>query len=234
MEIHAIASGSSGNCFLISDGKTKLLLDAGIPMRTIQEKAGFILSDVEGALITHEHQDHAKSALYLIRRGIDLYTSAGTAKALDLLYHYRVKLVRKLQRYFIGTWEVLPFDVQHDCADPLGFLLTSTHTGEKLLYFTDTYYIKYKFKGLTHIIGECNHDTDLVLQSMEAGAIPADLAPRLVKSHMSLKRFCEFLQANDLSKVKEIHLIHLSNNNADAPRFLETVQKLTGKECYVH
>lgn len=232
MEIIPIASGSAGNCYLISDGQTSLMLDAGVQMRKVQEMIGFCVGKTSAVLLTHEHQDHAKAVRVLLQRGIDVYTSKGTADALGLTGH-RVHRVPKLERFTVGTMTVLPFDVQHDCAEPFGFLISSTKTKERLLYFTDTYYIKYKFNGLTHIMGECNHSLDLVKQSVEEGMIPAGLAPRLVKSHMSLEHFCELLKANDLSMVRSIYLLHLSNNNADAGYFLETVKKLTGRECYV-
>ena len=128
---------------------------------------------------------------------------------------------------------MLPFDVQHDAPEPLGFLFTSVETGEKLLYFTDTYYIKYKFQGLTHIMAECNYDAETLQRSVDAGYIPIELVPRLVKSHMSLEHFLDLLKANDLSKVRQIYLLHLSNNNSDEKRFKEEVQKLTGAEVYV-
>ena len=144
-----------------------------------------------------------------------------------------MKPMKALQEVMIGTFAVLPFDVQHDAPEPLGFLLTSRRTGEKLLYFTDTYYLKYRFTGLTHIMGECNYSMDIVEQSVRNGYIPPALVPRLVKSHMSLEHFLDLLKANDLHEVKQIYLLHLSNNNSDAERFREAVQKLTGTEVYV-
>ena len=144
-----------------------------------------------------------------------------------------MKPVKALQEVMIGTFAVLPFDVQHDAPEPLGFLLTSRRTGEKLLYFTDTYYLTYRSTRLTHIMGESNYSMDIVEQSVRNGYIPPELVPRLIKSHMSLEHFLDILKANDLHEVKQIYLLHLSNNNSDAERFREAVQKLTGTEVYV-
>ena len=82
-------------------------------------------------------------------------------------------------------------------------------------------------------MAECSYDTETLQKSVEAGYIPIELVPRLVKSHMSLEHFLDLLKANDLSKVKQIYLLHLSNNNSDEKRFKEAVQKLTGAEVYV-
>lgn len=232
MDITVIASGSSGNAYRISDGDTALLLDAGTPLQRIKQALNFRVRDLAGCLITHAHGDHAKAAGDLAKAGVDVYTSQGTIDACRLTGH-RMKPVKALQEVMIGTFAVLPFDVQHDAPEPLGFLLTSRRTGEKLLYFTDTYYLKYRFTGLTHIMGECNYSMDIVEQSVRNGYIPPELVPRLIKSHMSLEHFLDLLKANDLHEVKQIYLLHLSNNNSDAERFREAVQKLTGTEVYV-
>ena len=232
MEIKVIGSGSSGNAYRISDSETSLLLDAGLPIKVIKQALDFRVRDISGCLITHSHGDHSKAAGNLAKAGIDIYTSKGTIDACRLAGH-RIKAIAALREFTVGTFTVLPFDVQHDAPESLGFLLQSRASGEKLLYFTDTYYIKYKFKGLTHIMGECNYSMDIVEQSVRHGYIPPELVPRLVKSHMSIEHFIDLLKANDLRQVKQIYLLHLSNNNSDAERFKAAVQKATGTEVYV-
>ena len=71
MEIKVFASGSSGNAYLVSDEKTTLLLDAGIPLREIQVACGFKVRMIDGCLITHSHKDHSKAAEGLARLGVD-------------------------------------------------------------------------------------------------------------------------------------------------------------------
>ncbi|MDD3230497.1 MAG: MBL fold metallo-hydrolase [Oscillospiraceae bacterium] len=232
MEIKVLASGSSGNAYRISDGQTTLLLDAGIPLKAIQVGCQFRVTQINGCFVSHAHGDHSKAAKELAKLGVDIYTSQGTIDACGLTGH-RVHAVKALEELTIGTFKALPFDVQHDAPEPLGFLFTSTETGEKLLYFTDTYYIKYKFQGLTHIMAECNYDTETLQRSIDAGYIPLELVPRLMKSHMSLEHFLDVLKVNDLRKVRQIYLLHLSNNNSDEKLFKEEVQKLTGTEVYV-
>lgn len=232
MEIKVLASGSTGNAYRISDGQTSLLLDAGIPLKAIQVGCQFRVTQLNGCFVSHAHGDHSKAVKELAKLGVDIYTSHGTIAACGLTGH-RIHTVKALEEITVGTFKILPFDVQHDAPEPLGFLFTSTETGEKLLYFTDTYYIKYRFRGLTHIMAECNYSLDNIKRSVQAGYIPQDLVPRLIKSHMSLEHFLDVLRANDLSKVMQIYLLHLSNNNSDEKRFKEEVQKLTGTEVYV-
>lgn len=232
MEIKVLASGSTGNAYIVSDGETRLLLDAGIPLKSIQAGCGFTASSLDGCLVSHAHQDHSKAVKDLAKMGIDIYTSKGTIDACGFSGH-RIHPVESLKTYDIGSFKVLPFDVQHDAPEPFGYIVASVKTGEKLLFATDTYYLKYRFKGLTHIMLECNYDSESVQRSVDAGYIPIELASRLVKSHMSLDHFLDVLKANDLQKVRQIYLLHLSSNNSDEERFKKTVQKLTGAEVYV-
>jgi phosphoribosyl 1,2-cyclic phosphodiesterase len=226
MEIKVLASSSKGNCYLVSDGSTSLLLECGIRYSDIQKGLNFKVSQVDGCLISHEHGDHGKAVKEVMRAGIDVYTSKGTAEALGVAGH-RVKTIKARQSFTIGTWTILPFETEHDAAESLGFLLVNKQ-GEKLLFATDTYYIKYKFTGLSHIMIECNYSTDILKENIEAGRVPVVMKKRLMRSHFSLENVKEFLKANDLSKVKEIWLLHLSDSNSDEQRFKKEIQQLTG------
>ena len=232
MDIRPIASGSSGNAYWISDGKTPLLLDAGIPMKAIQIGCGFRVRELGGCFITHCHGDHSKAAKDLLRYGVDVYTGQGTAEACRLEGH-RLHITRPLEQLTVGTFLVLPFDVEHDAPDSQGFLLESTATGEKLLYFTDTYYLKYRFSGITHILGECNYTRERVQENLAEDTLPTVRAARLMHSHMSLQHLVEFLGASDLSRLKQIYLVHLSAENSDEAEMKRRIQRLTGADVYV-
>lgn len=232
MEIRIIASGSSGNAYRVSDGKTSLLLDAGIPFPRIREALDYRTRDLAGALITHEHGDHVKAAKDLAKSGVDIYASAGTIREAGLTGH-RIKTVKPMEIFTVGSFRALPFEVQHDAAEPIGFLLESTATKERLLYFTDTYYLKYRFPAVHYIMGECNYSEDGLKDSIDKGYVPKELAPRLIKSHFSLENFKEFLKANDLSNLRHVYLLHLSKNNANAELFRDEVSRITGTEVTV-
>lgn len=231
IEITTLASSSKGNCYRITDGKTPLLLEAGIPYKEIRQRLNFQTSDIAGCLITHEHKDHCKAARDIMLAGVDVYASWGTFNAAHLGGH-RSNVIQPLKQFNIGTWTILPFETEHDAAEPLGFLLANA-AGDKLLYATDTYYVRYRFRGLSHIMVECNYSVDILRANVEAGIVPAELKNRLLRSHFSLENVKEFLKANDLSKVQEIWLIHLSDGNSDAERFKREIQELTGKPTYI-
>jgi len=232
MKIKILASGSTGNSYWISDGTTSLLLDAGIPFKSIQKGCDFNLTSLGGCLITHEHGDHAKAGTDLMRRSVDVYTSQGTANACGWSGH-RLRIVKDRETFSIGTFDVLAFDVEHDCAEPLGYVMHSKITGDKLLYLTDSFYTKYRFAGLTHILCECNYDREILMGNIRSGDIEPFVAKRIMNSHMSIDTLLEMLQANDMSSVRQIYLLHISERNGHAENFKERVQKLTGAEVYV-
>lgn len=229
--ITPLASGSRGNCYHITDGSSPLLLEAGIPFKEIQQKTGFKVSSLAGCLVSHEHQDHCKAVKDLLKAGIEVWMSVGTKEALKISGH-RLRPLAPLINYGIGAWTVKPFEVQHDAAEPLGFLLAN-QTGEKLLYLTDTYYCKYKFVGITHLMIECNHSYEILNENVSRGALPPAMKKRLIRSHFSLENVKKFLEANDLSRVQEIWLIHMSDGNSNAEQFKREIQELTGKPVYV-
>jgi len=227
MEIKILASGSSGNAYFVSDGKTPLLLEAGIPFRLIQQGLNFEVSRLAGCLISHEHQDHAKAAHEIMRAGIDCYMSKGTAEALRLQGH-RLHIIEALTQFHIGTWAIKPFQLHHSAAEPLGFLMAN-QSHEKLLFATDTAYIAHRFEGLTHLMIEANYSLPLLKDNTPS----SDLRRSILQDHMSLETLVGMLRANDLSKVEEIHLLHLSGNNSDADMFKRKVQEITGKPVYL-
>ena len=236
IEIKSLSSGSKGNCYRITNGSTPLLLECGMPFKEIQKGLNFKVSEIAGCLISHEHQDHCKAVAEIIKAGIETYMSLGTIEALELeekgLSGYRINVLKSKRHLTIGTWAVLPFDAQHDSVEPLGFLL-SNQDGDKLLYATDTYYLKYRFKGLTHIMLEVNYSLDILKNNVESGMVDPILKTRMLRSHMNLENAKKLLKANDLSKVQEIWLLHLSDGNSDEKRFKKEIMELTGKPTFI-
>jgi len=231
VDFRVIASGSSGNCYRIGDGRSTLLLEAGIRFKEIREALAFRISGLAGCLVTHEHGDHAKAVKDMIRAGVDCYMSQGTAEALGVSGHHRIHVIKDRHRFSVGTWQVIPFATIHDAREPLGFFVASGDT--RFLFATDTMYILHRFPGMTHIAVECNYDPGILRANVDAGLVDQHVRRRVIGSHMSLQTCKEFLLANDLSRVKQIWLIHLSADNSDAERFKREIQALTGKEVYV-
>lgn len=231
LQIDCFASGSAGNLYRVDDGRTQILIECGVGLREIQKHLGFRLSAIAACLVTHEHNDHSKAVKNLLLRGVPCYMSKGTAEALQVEGDPGVVKIADKETRRIGSWTVTAFSVQHDAKEPLGFLLNNG--ADRLLYATDTYYLRYRFPPCTVILLECNHSYEIIDRRVKEGKLDASLAKRLVKSHMSLENFIEFLRANDMSKARQIYLLHLSDGNSDAEAFKRRVQQETGAEVYI-
>ena len=227
MDIKVIASGSSGNAYLIGDGKTRLLFDAGIPFKRIQIGCGFKTSSIDVCLVTHRHGDHAAAIPKLLQRGITVYSNADVAG----LYE-GVQELTECKEHTIGTLRILPFAAEHD-VPCYGYQVTSEETGERLVYITDSAYVRYTFTGLTHIMIEANYAEDIMRGNVRDGKVPLPLAERVAGTHMSIDTLLSLLRANDMTKVRQIYLLHLSDNNSDAEVFKKMVQRETGAEVYI-
>ncbi|WP_020621099.1 MBL fold metallo-hydrolase [Paenibacillus daejeonensis] len=231
IEILPLGSSSAGNAYRITDGHTTLLLEAGLPYKELQRALSFQVTQLAGCLVTHDHGDHSKAIKDLMRAGVKVYTGQGTADALGLSGH-RLRAIQAHKSFQIGTWTILPFDVEHDAAEPLGFLLANRDV-DKLLFLTDSYYCRYQFAGLTHLMVECNYALDIVQERVETGQLHPAQMHRLLRSHFGLDHVKDFLRANDISKVEEIWLLHLSDGNSDEERFKREVQEVTAAVVHV-
>lgn len=232
MQIKVISSGSQqGNAYLVDDGQTTLLLDAGVSIQKIQIACDFQLSKIAAAMVSHKHLDHFKAVPALIKRGIDCYSGAETWIA-SLSESHRAHTIKPLEKFAVGTFDILPFDVKHD-VETYGFMVSSRATGERLLYITDTPYVKYSFPPVHYIMIEANHDVDRVYDAVDEGKTNSRLAGRIFDSHMSIDTLSNFLKANDLSLVNAIYLMHLSDTHSDAAAFRERIQREVGCEVFL-
>ena len=227
IEFTSYASGSTGNLYkATSDDTCSLMIEAGITPDRVMQAFNYQVSSIAGALISHSHQDHCKSIEDVARLGIDCYMTRETARDLNFDQAHRLKIITPMKKFSVDRFQVIAFPTIHDCPGSVGFLVADRE--DKLLYATDTYYISNKFKGLTIIAIECNWSKETWNPDIDLG-----LKRRIESTHLSLEVVKDFLTANDLRKVREIHLLHMSNSNSNAEYFKTEIQKLTGKPVVV-
>lgn len=218
MRFHPLASSSHGNAYLVEDGVTALLIECGVSFKKLQKLVGFRLSGVQACLISHEHKDHAGCYEQLIKNGIPVYASEGTAEALecDLL-----QLMADREPFTIDTLDVLPFPTFHDAAEPMGFLIRSQEDGETLVFATDTANLAYQFPGVNIVCIECNYDEGILSRSER---MPEKVRQRIANAHMSVRRACIWLAGLDMSRVRAVYLMHLSDSTSNEWMFRRMVR----------
>lgn len=230
LSIKSFGSGSMGNSYQVTDGSCSLIIDAGVPLKTLKRKGLGHIDTISGVLVSHRHGDHCLYISDYLKLGVPCYMNADTIDFLKVGTHHWVHKLEPKQVIDIGPFRVLPFPLEHDVPN-YGFLIQSGT--EKLVYITDSYYCHYKFNGLTHIMVEANYSFEILNANVREGRINNQFRDRLIKSHFALENTLKFLAANDLQYVQEIHLLHLSDRNSDAELFKNKVAAATGKVVYI-
>lgn len=209
MKIKIHHTGSKGNLYSIDNGKDKLLIECGVPIKKINKAVNFKLSEYCGCLVSHYHKDHSESLIELINRGINCYAIKETFE------HYNIDspfthIVEPKKSFNVGSFTVMPFDIAHTCPN-VGFLIVSGQN--KLLFATDLVKCVHRFSDLTHIMIECNYDRETLDKNFKAGKIAPAYYKNIIEGHFELWQAQEFLKYNISESTEEVYLIHGSRLN---------------------
>lgn len=227
MKLIVVGTGSTGNCYILEGRTSSLMIECGVRFFDIKRALNFNYSRVAGVIVSHEHADHCRAAKDVAAAGINLFASAGTIAALGFSSH-RLFALEENMSYTIGEFVIMPFKVKHDAAEPFGYLIHHPECGN-VLFLTDSAYSPYRFADLNQIIVEANYSSDIVEERNILGSMNGALVQRVMTSHMSIDTCVRLLKANDLSKVNNIVLIHLSDGNSDEREFVQRISEKTGK-----
>ena len=217
MKLNQLNSGSSGNLYEVtaSNGK-RIMLECGVTWPKLQKALDYDISRFEGCLVTHQHKDHSKSLAEIMQAGIDTYAVEDVFESQDLSGHRRAKVIRNKDLIKFDSFQVLVFNVNHD-VPAVGFVIYEKATEERLLFVTDTSHITQRFKFPFEIIAiECSFNRDILTKLVDTGEVNEVVAKRLLTSHMEKENTKTYIRDYcDLSKCREIHLLHLSGLNID-------------------
>lgn len=234
LTIKTIGSGSSGNAFVLDDGHTQLLLECGLSFNKIAEKMSYDFRRLSACLITHEHLDHCKGvAGFTANTSVSVLASNGTVQGIKALNTFKNGLndaqivpIDKFKYYEVkGGWKIATFDVEHEGNEPTGFLIESKNN-DKILFATDTSFIKYIFKDLTHIIIEANYSEE-ILQEKD---YHPKLKERIRKTHYEINNVIKFIKASReaSSRLHHVFIIHTSSVNGNPKLFQKMIEEQTG------
>lgn len=219
MHVHVFASGSSGNCLLVTEQHTGLLIDAGISMRRIQQaiaQVGLGWQDIGGVLITHEHSDHILGLPMLAKRAA-LPVFAPHTVASRLLGKYP-ELADSLVTVPVGEafsaagFSVRAFHTPHDTDESVGYRVEGTGV---FAISTDMGHVTEEVEaglfGADAALIEANHD----LQMLADGPYPFPLKRRILSERGHLSNADCALLARRLAEngTRRIILGHLSREN---------------------
>lgn len=220
MILTTLASGSSGNCTLISQGDTHVLVDAGISCRRITaalRELGLGLEDLTGICITHEHTDHICGLATMTKKHhIPIYTTGGTGRQLCYRIAFLEDLIHDFQPgacFSVGGLTVETFSTLHDTAQPCGFALSNGE--KKAAVVTDlgvvTDAVMNGIRGADVLVVEANHD----VECLKSGPYPYYLKERILgeRGHLSNEAGAALAKTAAQAGAHTVILAHLSAEN---------------------
>lgn len=223
-----IASGSTGNCALLTDEHTHILIDAGISLRRIRgalREMALTPDNLSAVLVTHDHADHISGLPMLIKYyKIPIFASVDTGRRLI----NKMPLLRPFIRMFepgtgfeLNNCYITSFNTPHDAIGSVGYKI-ETGDGRSLGFATDLGYMPTKvleiLKEVDLVVIEANHDVDM----LKKGPYPYFLKERILGDYGHLSNECSAKACLELVKngVKTLILAHLSREN-NTPQFAE-------------
>lgn len=235
MQLHILASGSTGNAIFIELGGARFLIDAGISARRIEQglKALDIQpSDLDAILVTHEHSDHVSGLPVFTRRfKVPVYTRRRTWDAFQAAHHVDAEYRRELgNRLEVGAVCVEPFAISHDAAEPVGF--SFRHGDVKCVIATDMGCVSERVErdiaGADVMVFEANHD----LAMLRDGPYPEYLKKRILgtRGHLSNLETGRCLARMEKKTGMHVFLAHLSQHNNCPELAMSTVQQVLDRQ----
>ncbi len=226
-----LASGSNGNACCVSSARTAVLIDAGLPGRTIEallHENNLSPDSLSAILVTHEHTDHIAGVGVLSRKyGLPVYANAATWAAMEArlgeIRPQNVRVFETGQDFYIKDICVNPIPISHDAAEPVGYAMMSG--ANKLVMLTDLGFMPdYALDAAEYadaIVIESNHDVELV----KNGPYPGQLKRRILSSrgHLSNADCGKALVKLFSRGVRTAILGHLSKDNNNEALAMETV-----------
>ena len=241
MRIVTFASGSTGNCCLVSDGGVNVLIDAGISARRIVQGLGVLglaPQDVCGVLITHEHSDHISGLPVLVKRtGMRIFAPSELGEVLKRVKPELSESIDYIPHdggLCVGDVRITAFPTPHDTSASFGYRIEGS---EVFAFATDTGHISDELleglQGADTVVIEANHDKVM----LKNGPYPPFLKQRVLSKHGHLsnddcaKLAC--LLAD--SGTRQIILGHLSQQN-NTPEAAETAvsEALSGRNVKIY
>lgn len=235
MKFISFGSGSCGNCYYLLEDGFGLIIDMGIGIRSLKKymrEYGFSASQLQAALVTHDHTDHVKGIGSLANDArIPVYATIPVHRSIGRNPFVHKKIAEEQRKAFtagdrlqIGPFEIATFSVPHDASDNCGFdVRTAT---SNLCLMTDVGRITEEMSTFIskaeNLVIEANYDEAM----LENGPYPAHLKRRIAsgKGHCSNKETANALAKYLTPCAKRVWLCHLSEENNHPELARKTVE----------
>jgi phosphoribosyl 1,2-cyclic phosphodiesterase len=233
MEICALASGSSGNCFYAGNGNSGILIDAGISCKRVEERMNSIgrkIENIMGVFVTHEHSDHIRGIDVFARKfNVPVFATKNLIKNNFLCSNDNLINEMKIgENIMMGGMEISSFSKVHKAIDPVGFSILDKRSNKKASIITDAGHacknIIDNISDADALFLESNHDPDM----LENGPYPYFLKKWIGSDngHLSNMQAALCVLENAKKRMKNLVLCHLSEHNNTSKLAMNTHKTL--------
>lgn len=230
MKVHVLGSSSRGNGYVFQAKKECLIVECGCKLIDAKKALNFKINGIVGAVVTHEHGDHAKYVHEYLNAGIRVLALPDVFKSLQFT-HGAVNLTPK-KSYRLGGFKLFALKVVHD-VPCVAYVINHPEMGTALIA-TDAITLPYLLKGVNHIFIEANYSDEILSENIENGRVPFEMRCRLLNSHMEIEETKKIISSLNSPKLENVVLIHLSDGNSNADRFQQEVKDIVPAcEVYV-
>lgn len=239
MRFASLGSGSAGNCLVVEQANTRLLLDCGFGVNELVKRLqrfNLEAAQINGILVTHEHDDHAKGAFkFAAKHQIPVWLSHGSLKMCERYIpenaELTINIIDSHTSFNIQDISITPYPVPHDAREPTQFIFTDGQ--QKLGVLTDagasTPYIEQVLSGCDALVLECNHDLTMLENGPYAWPLKKRVSSRL--GHLDNQTAAALLAKLDNSKLKHIIAAHLSAKNNTQALAKQALSQVLHCEC---
>ncbi len=230
MEVCALASGSSGNCFYVGNEKAAVLVDVGISAKQVllrMEEQGLSPAKVKGIFVTHEHIDHVRGIDVLARRlGVPVYVTKHTAASCFLCSDDALlQIIKNNAAVKIGGFVVEAFSKSHHAADPVSYSIVGK---KRVSVITDLGHacaqVQDHVARADFLCLETNYDESM----LETGGYPVHLKKLIASDigHLSNRQAGLCVMEHGSQRLQRVVLSHISKNNNTPKLALQTFSSL--------
>ncbi len=219
MRFASLGSGSKGNCLIVEEKNTRLLLDCGFSTKEITARLfrlGIQPNMLDGIIITHEHADHISGVERFARKfDLPVWLTHGTLRAAKEIFSTlsKINIIDSHQAFSVSDIDIQPYPVPHDAQEPVQFIFSNGSV--KLGVLTDTgcstTHIETILNRCHGLVLECNHDATLLTNSKYPKSLKQRVGGRL--GHLENASSAMLLSKLDCSLLQHLIAAHLSEAN---------------------
>ena len=233
MKFSSLGSGSRGNSTVVKYNDTTILIDCGFSVKETEKRLSLLNIDpsvINAIIVTHEHGDHIRGVAPLAKKyKLPVMMTAGTSKFLKNSSVIDLKLIETEIDFYVGELKITPVPVAHDAREPVQFVIRGG--GLTLGVLTDlgtvTQHVINLYQKCDGLLIESNHDINMLANGPYSSSLKSRVGGPW--GHLNNKQMLILLQNINLSKIQQLVIGHISQQNNSIELVKKAISEIKNK-----